>query len=126
MFGSPGEKVMEPNIVFGIMNIAAALLMICVSLPLVYRKIKMNSLYGIRIQKSFESEDSWYRINEYGGKQLIIWSTPMILAGIVCFFVPTDDSDKDILSFVFGVFPIALCITVSVIKIYAYARNNSV
>ena len=29
----------------------------------------MNHLYGIRIKKSFESEDSWYKINEYGGKQ---------------------------------------------------------
>jgi hypothetical protein len=114
---------MEPNVIFGIINIASALLIIGVSIPLVNRKIKMNHLYGIRIKKSFESEDSWYRINEYGGRQLIIWSIPMILAGVISFFVPIDDSNKDILSLVFGVFPITLCIAVAVIKTYAFAKK---
>ena len=114
---------MGPNIFFGIINIASALMIIGISIPLVKHKIKMNHLYGIRIKKSFESEDSWYKINEYGGKQLIIWSIPMIFVGFICFFVPIDDSNKDILSFVFGVFPIALCIAVAVIRIYEYAKK---
>lgn len=114
---------MEANIILGIINIVSALLIISVSIPMVNHKVKMNCLYGIRIKKSFESEDSWYKINEYGGKQLIIWSIPMILVGIICFFVPIDDSNKDILSFVFGVFPITLCIAVAVIRIYAYAKK---
>jgi uncharacterized membrane protein len=114
---------MEPNIIFGIINIACALLIIGISIPLVKHKIKMNYLYGIRIKKSFESEDSWYKINEYGGKQLIIWSIPMILVGLICFFVQIDDTNKDLLSFVFGVFPITACIAVAVIKIYAYAKR---
>lgn len=114
---------MKPNIIFGIINIASALLIIGVSIPLVYHKIKMNHLYGIRIKKSFESEDSWYKINEYGGKQLIVWSIPMIFIGFICFFVPIDDSNKDVFSFVFGVFPITLCIAVAVIKIFVYAKK---
>jgi uncharacterized membrane protein len=114
---------MEPNIIFGIINIACALLIIGISIPLVKHKIKMNYLYGIRIKKSFESEDSWYKINEYGGKQLIIWSIPMILVGLICFFVQIDDTNKNLLSFLFGVFPITACIAVAVIKIYAYAKR---
>jgi hypothetical protein len=114
---------MEPNIFFGVINISIALLIIGISIPLVNHKIKMNQLYGIRIRKSFESEDNWYKINEYGGKQLIIWSIPMILVGFICFFVPIDDSNKDMLSFVLGVFPITLCIAGAVIKIYAYAKK---
>ena len=114
---------MEPNIIFGIINIACALLIIGISIPLVKHKIKMNYLYGIRIKKSFESEDSWYKINEYGGKQLIIWSIPMILVGLICFFIQIDDTNKDLLSFVFGVFPITACIAVAVIKIYVYAKR---
>jgi hypothetical protein len=47
----------------------------------------------------------------------------MILVGSICFFVPIDDANKDVLSFVLGVFPIALCIAVAVIKIYSYARK---
>jgi hypothetical protein len=114
---------MVPNIIFGIINIACALLIIGISIPLVKHKIKMNYLYGIRIKKSFESEDSWYKINEYGGKQLIIWSIPMILVGLICFFVHIDETNKDLLSFVLGVFPITGCIVVAVIKIYAFAKR---
>ncbi|HHP7235700.1 MAG TPA: SdpI family protein [Desulfobacterales bacterium] len=114
---------MEPNIIFGLINIFSASLIIGVSIPLVKHKIKMNHFYGIRIKKAFESEENWYKVNEYGGKQLIIWSSPMILVGFICFLVPINDSNKDILSFVFGVFPITLCIAVAVIKIYAYAKR---
>jgi uncharacterized membrane protein len=114
---------MEPNIIFGIINIACALLIIGISIPLVKHKIKMNYLYGIRIKKSFESEDNWYKINEYGGKQLIIWSIPMILVGLICFFIRIDDTNKNLLSFAFGVFPITACIAVAVIRIYAYAKR---
>ena len=114
---------MGPNIFFGIINIASALMIIGISIPLVKHKIKMNHLYGIRIKKSFESEDSWYKINEYGGKQLILWSIPMIIAGFFCFFVPFDNSNKDILAMICGVLPITVCISGAVIRIYAYAKK---
>jgi hypothetical protein len=78
---------MEPNIIFGLINIATALLIIGLSLPLVKHKIKMNHLYGILIRKSFESEENWNKINEYGGKQLIIWSVPLIVVGFYLFFL---------------------------------------
>ena len=114
---------MEPNIIFGMINIASALVIMGVSLPLIRRKVKMNHWYGIRIKKSFESEDNWYRINAYGGKQLFIWSSPMIFVGLICFLVPINDSNKDILSFVLGVFPTTLCLATAIIKIYAYAKK---
>jgi hypothetical protein len=47
----------------------------------------------------------------------------MMLVGVVCFFVPIDDSNKDLLSFVLGVFPISLGIAAAVIKICAYAKK---
>ena len=114
---------MKPNVVFGLINIASSLLIIGGSIPLVRRRIKMNHLYGVRIKKSFESEDNWYKINEYGGKQLIIWSIPMILIGLICFAVPINDENRNILSFVLGVFPIAVCIAAAVIRIFTYAKR---
>lgn len=94
-----------------------------VSLPLVNHKIKMNHLYGVRIKKSFESENNWYRINAYGGKQLIIWSIPMILVGFACFIIPISDANRNLLSFILGICPITLCVAVTVIKMLVYARN---
>jgi len=46
----------DVNSYIGISNIFCAFLMILLSLPLKYGKIKMNKVYGVRIQKSFKSE----------------------------------------------------------------------
>jgi len=114
---------MLPNHIFGLINIASALLIAGVGIPLVKGKIKMNPLYGVRIRKSFESEDNWYRINAYGGNQLIIWSIPMFLVGFICFFVPINEQNKDILSLILGACPITICITIAVIRIFAFAKK---
>lgn len=76
----------------GIINTAIALLIIGLSIPLVRRKIKMNSLYGVRLTKSFVSDENWYAINHYGGKAMIYWMLPLLVAGISTiissFFIP--------------------------------------
>ena len=115
--------MVKANIVLGLINIASALLIMGISIPLVKHKIKMNNLYGVRIKKSFESEDNWYKINEYGGRQLILWSIPVVLIGFICFLVPINGTNKDILSFILCVFPITLCIAIAVIKILTYAKK---
>ena len=76
------------NIGLGIYNIMVGVICILISIPLVLRKIPMNSWYGIRFSNSFVSEQNWYRINAYGGKQLIVWSFLLILFGGVTFFLP--------------------------------------
>jgi hypothetical protein len=114
---------MKPNIIFGLTNIACALLIIGISIPLVKRKIKMNSWYGVRIPKSFESEENWYKINVYGGKELIIWSIPIILSGIICFFIPINDQHKEILSLALVAGPIILCLVIAVIRIIIYSNK---
>ena len=74
------------NIGLGIYNIMVGVICILISIPLVLRKIPMNSWYGIRFSNSFVSEQNWYRINAYGGKQLIVWSFLLILFGGGDFF----------------------------------------
>lgn len=76
------------NIMAGITNILVGLLIIVLSIPLTKRKIKMNRWYGVKIPKSFESDDNWYKINEYGGKIFIYWSIPIVLIGIISLFLP--------------------------------------
>jgi len=83
------EKQMESTaITLAISNIGVALLIIGISIPLVMGKIPMNPVYGIRFRKSYESEETWYRVNRYGGKQLIIWSIPLLGIGLLSFFLP--------------------------------------
>ena len=64
----------------------------CVCLPLIYRKVPMNHLYGIRIPLAFVSNERWYAINEYGGRLLARWSCLSILTGTVGFILPPHTS----------------------------------
>jgi uncharacterized membrane protein len=76
------------NITVGLSNVFIGFLIILLCIPLVKRKIKMNRWYGMRIPKSFKSEENWYNINEYGGKIFIYWSIPIVLIGIIVLFLP--------------------------------------
>ncbi|MFH1074862.1 MAG: SdpI family protein [Candidatus Firestonebacteria bacterium] len=76
------------NIKIGLVNIFVGFLIIILCIPLVKRKIKMNRWYGMRIPKSFKSEENWYKINEYGGRIFIYWSIPIVLIGIISLFLP--------------------------------------
>ncbi len=76
------------SIILGLSNIFVSSLIIGGSIPLVMGKIPMNPIYGVRFKKSFESEENWYKINKYGGKQLIIWSIPLFMTGVLTFFLP--------------------------------------
>lgn len=77
------------SIIAAITNIALALILIGISVPLVLGKISMNSTYGIRFAKSFESDELWFKINRYGGKQLIKWSIPIAVLGLASLVFPT-------------------------------------
>jgi hypothetical protein len=69
-------------------DIQVGIIMFFISMPLVYRQVPMNRAYGIRIRAAFESDQRWYDINAYGGRQFAIWSWLLIAAGVMGFFVP--------------------------------------
>jgi uncharacterized membrane protein len=56
--------------------------------PLYLGKVKRNAVYGIRIRKAFESEENWYKINRYGAIALMYWAVLIIVAGVICLFIP--------------------------------------
>jgi len=77
-----------PNLspwVVALMLALLALVAIGTSIPLVLGKVRPNRLYGIRFQKSFSSEERWYRINRVGGWALIIWGAVTLGVAAACF-----------------------------------------
>ena len=117
------ESMMEPNLIFGLLDIVSGVLIIGISIPLVKRKIKMNRFYGFRIKKTFESDDIWYDLNAYAGKLGIIWSIPILIAGIVCFFIPIHDENIVMSALVLVLVPILACSLITLIKCLAYAKK---
>ena len=114
---------MNPNVGLGLTNIVAALVIIVVSVPLVKHKVKMNRLYGIRLPKAFESSANWYRINAYGGRQLIVWQIPVLLAGVVCLFIPMQTMQQAASSLLLGVGPLVVCNAIALVRIVRYAKR---
>lgn len=100
-------------------NLFCAIIAIALALPLVRRRVKMNRTYGIRFARSFESEELWYAINEYGGRRLIVWSVVLAVAGLAGLFLPLEGRPV-----VIGLFAFApLLLVVPVAEAYRYAKK---
>ena len=81
------------TIIVAALNIGCAVLVGALAVPLIQRRIKMNHLYGVRFRKSFESDELWYELNEYGGRQLLTWSIILGLIGFASLFLPLQESE---------------------------------
>ena len=80
------------SIILGISNIFVGLICIALAIPLRAGKVRRNALYGVRFPKSLASDEAWYAINRFGATRLIVWAVPLILLGVVTFFLPLDPS----------------------------------
>jgi hypothetical protein len=107
------------NTLLAITNISCGLLFIAICIPLLKRKVKMNEWYGFRISKAFQSEENWFSINAYGARKLIICSIPIILIGILCFFIPLSGT----MILIFGGGTIALFTTIAIIQTLLFAKK---
>lgn len=64
-----------------------AFLFIVIGLPLVFRKIKPNFFYGYRLSSYvIGNDDIWYRVNEIGGKHLVIIGCLVAVISILAIF----------------------------------------
>ena len=109
------------NILFAVSNIAAGVLFILLSLPLVKKKVPMNKLYGFRLSKSYASDENWFTINSYGGKQLILWSLVLIGIGLWFLFFPLSATGHELVNGLIMVGPMVLCIAIVTLKTILFA-----
>jgi hypothetical protein len=90
------------------------------SIPLILRKVPMNHLYGIRVQKAFVSNHNWYELNAYGGKLLLAFGLFLLTFGYLGRdFAPDPTS---LWAPVFLVVPLVAIIPV-LMRINAFARR---
>lgn len=70
-----------------IINLALPLLIIALAIPLVCEKIPPNGWYGFRIQKTFSSDEMWYRTNKLGGQYFIVAALLQMAAAVILGFI---------------------------------------
>jgi hypothetical protein len=111
------------NLIFGIMNISCGILFILISIPLVSKKVPVNKVYGFHIAKAFSSDENWYEINWYGGKQLIQWSVLLIFIGVLYFIFPVQELPNVMQNVFLAVVPIILCVAITIWKTIIFAGS---
>ena len=72
-----------------IVYIASGLLMSGLALPLMWRKVPPNPLYGFRVRRTLEDEAVWYAANEFSARRLLRIGIATVAAAIGFFFVTT-------------------------------------
>jgi len=107
-------------ITVGISWTVVGLVCIGLAVPLVRGQVGRNALYGVRFPQSFQSDDAWFAINRFGGRRLIVWSIPLIVMGIVSFFLPLQSRTG--LTLVLGFGPL-IFILIPVVEAWRFARR---
>ncbi|WP_430338021.1 SdpI family protein [Rossellomorea vietnamensis] len=79
----------------------------------------MNTYYGIRISKSFESDEAWFKINRYGALQIIVWSVLLFLIGIIVLFLPPFTEATEVIL----VFLPCMWLVPPVVRTFLYAKK---
>lgn len=113
------------HIAYGLLNIAGGILFIALGIPLALRRVGMNYFYGFRFRASLRSDEAWFMINAYGGRQLIFWSAAMVLFGAGCFFLPAGLFSDRVIAAGIGVGPCVICTLIVSVRTLLYARKRS-
>jgi len=90
------------------------------SLPLIWKKVPPNGLYGFRVSQTLDNPQVWYEVNTYSGKRLFWAGVSIVLAALVLYFVPGISVDTYALG-VLAVF--AVVMVVGLVQTVQYMRS---
>ena len=71
-----------------ILFMISGLVLAAISVPLILGKIPPNGWYGFRVKKTIENPETWYLVNKYAGKWLLVASLCMLMAAAGFAFIP--------------------------------------
>lgn len=64
------------------------LLFIGLAIPMIFRRVPPNHIYGFRVRKTLENPDIWYKANEYAGKALVRAGIVIVVGAVVFALIP--------------------------------------
>jgi hypothetical protein len=115
------SALMDPvALIVGISWIVCGLVCLALAIPLARGKVARNAIYGVRFRESFQSDEAWRAINQFGGRRLMRWSLPLIAVGAAAFFVPLQR--HPIMTILFGVAPL-IFVFIPMIESWRFAKN---
>lgn len=86
------------------MNLFVGLFLVGISIPLWMEKVPRNGWYGVRLEKSLESDENWYRINRFGGLTGVLLGGLIALVGVLGFVRPPATPEMEVLALMASTF----------------------
>ncbi|HSJ55499.1 MAG TPA: SdpI family protein [Anaerolineae bacterium] len=71
-----------------LLYLGAGLLLAGLAVPLILQKIGPNIFYGFRLPRAFESRETWFAVNKYGGRLLLRVAVLLVLAAVIFYLIP--------------------------------------
>jgi uncharacterized membrane protein len=105
--------------ILGAVHLGAGLLIVALALPLIAGRVPRNRWYGVRIAKSFASDESWYAINRVGGRWLLASGAVIAALGALVLLAPPASEATAI---ALGFAPAAI-VLLAVVPVLRYARR---
>jgi hypothetical protein len=74
-----------------ILNVVAGLVLAGLSVPLIWRKIGPNPLYGFRVARTLGNPDTWYAVNAFAAWRLLWVGLGTSVVAVVLYWIPGID-----------------------------------
>lgn len=66
----------------------SGILLILISIPLLLEKVKPNPIYGFRVRATLDDPGTWYAVNKFFGKRLLVVGAVVSIDAAALYFVP--------------------------------------
>ncbi|MGH7213383.1 MAG: SdpI family protein [Tepidisphaeraceae bacterium] len=70
------------------MFLAVGGLCICMSIPLIQRKVPPNRLYGFRVRRTLEDPNVWYPANAYAAWRMLWAAIAAMIVAVGAYLIP--------------------------------------
>ncbi|MDC7225223.1 MAG: SdpI family protein [Spirochaetales bacterium] len=101
----------------GIWFITIGIIYVVFGLPLFFKKIKPNKVFGLRTQDLRNNPELWYKRNKIAGKYLIVFGViSVVINTILMIFLENLSSEKkQLIATIVIIFPVVISIIISMI-----------
>jgi uncharacterized membrane protein len=69
--------------------VGAGILLILISLPLLFKMIPPNPVYGFRLSPALNDPTIWYATNTHSAKRLMVAGASSVAAAVALYFLPS-------------------------------------
>ena len=80
----------EVTLIVSISFLIPGIIEIILSVPLIREKVKPNIFYGFRVKKTLSNKETWYKVNKYVGKDMLVAGLILSIGSIGFFIVEMD------------------------------------